>query len=233
MLRRIMQEKLEETNLEIYAYCIMPTHVHLLIRGEMKEISRFLSRVQITFAMRYNLGKQRNGHLFQNRFFSQGIENEVYFWNCMKYIHDNPVKAGLVKKPELYAFSSFREYVNDDLWLVSRKGFLMLKHEFGDVDAFLRYEEKYMPRMWFGGDEAEIYWQKRSIVERELLDEEEFPACVNCKGKFQRTAKTKQFAEKCGMSQVEVFAILRDIQGGEGGNIQKDTSPRAKDTSPE
>lgn len=217
MILKIMLEKMQETELEIFAYCIMPTHAHILIRGKMEEISRFLSRTEITFAMRYNQGKERNGHLFQNRFFSQAIENEVYFWNCIKYIHDNPVKAGLASDPRKYAFSSYTEYLMEKPYFLSGNAIRMVRHTFGTVERFENYEEEYTPGVCFGGDEEEIYWQKRKNIERELEKIESTEIFKNSRGNYQRSKEAKEFAERCGVQQVELFRILQDIE--------KDTSP--------
>ena len=103
------QKKYE--NVEIYAYCIMSNHIHLILKAEFPELSLFMAAVLAEYANYYNYKHHRNGHVFQNRFVSECIETERYFWNCLRYIHLNPVKARVVKEAARYQYSSMMEYM--------------------------------------------------------------------------------------------------------------------------
>ncbi|MEG1498475.1 MAG: transposase [Bacteroidales bacterium] len=97
---------------KIHAYCLMSNHFHLLI--ETKHLSLCMHQINSSYAHYFNLKYERTGHVFQGRFFSEPIEKESYFKNCVRYILLNPYKGGLVKtKGDFYAWSSFSDYFFD------------------------------------------------------------------------------------------------------------------------
>jgi len=95
---------------ELYGYCLMSNHVHLLIKELVDTVSRTISRVGTSYAWWYNGKYQRSGHVFQGRFRSECVEDDQYLLTVIRYIHNNPVKAGITKLPEEYRFSSIHEY---------------------------------------------------------------------------------------------------------------------------
>ena len=90
-----------------------------MIWAEIQELSFFMARVLAEYANYYNYKHDRNGHVFQNRFTSECIEDEDYFWNCLRYIHMNPVKAGMAKKAADYKYSSIKEYFAEEKMLIN------------------------------------------------------------------------------------------------------------------
>ena len=88
----------------------MSNHVHLLIKESTTPISIFLQKIEVSFVYWYNLKYKRTGHLFQGRFMSEPVENESYFLSVVRYIHLNPVKAGICKTPDEYPYSSYAYY---------------------------------------------------------------------------------------------------------------------------
>ena len=98
---------------EIYAYCLMGNHVHILLKEGKESLSQALKKIAGSYVYWYNLKYNRIGHLFQDRFKSEPVEDETYFLTVLRYIHQNPVKAGLCKKVDGYEFSSYNEYVKE------------------------------------------------------------------------------------------------------------------------
>jgi len=94
----------------IYAYCLMPNHVHLLVREQKCGISAAIRWLSGTYAGYFNVKYEHVGHLFQGRFGSEVVNDWEYFLTLMQYIHQNPVAGGLVKKVSDYRWSSWREY---------------------------------------------------------------------------------------------------------------------------
>lgn len=97
---------------EIYAYCLMGNHIHILLKEGKESLSQTLKRIAGSYVYWYNWKYSRVGHLFQDRFKSEPVEDETYLLTVLRYIHQNPVKAGLCKNVEGYKFSSYNEYVN-------------------------------------------------------------------------------------------------------------------------
>lgn len=108
---KIINKTKEKFNFDIFAYCIMPNHVHLLIKEKENTIGQICGSVASKFAIWYNTKYERVGYLFQDRFKSEAVETNEYFLTVIRYIHQNPVKAGLCKKVSDYEFSSYNEYL--------------------------------------------------------------------------------------------------------------------------
>lgn len=78
---------------------------------EVKEpIEQLMKRITTRFVYWYNIKYRRSGHLFQDRFKSEPVENDEYFLTVIRYIHQNPIKAGICKNPQDYTFSSYNEF---------------------------------------------------------------------------------------------------------------------------
>jgi putative transposase len=96
---------------EIYAYCLLDNHVHLLIKEGNEPLSNTMRRIGTSYVYWYNWQYGRKGHLFQDRYKSEPVENDTYFLTVLRYIHQNPVQAGLSADIEGYQWSSYREYL--------------------------------------------------------------------------------------------------------------------------
>ncbi len=95
---------------EIYAYCLMSNHVHLLMKEGEEPLSTAFRRIGASYVYWYNWKYSRSGHLFKDRFKSEPVERDEYFLTVMRYIHQNPLKAGIAKEIQEYRWSSYREY---------------------------------------------------------------------------------------------------------------------------
>ncbi len=98
---------------KIFAYCLMSNHIHLLLRVEKEDVDLIVKRIAGSYVYWYNWKYRRNGHLFQDRFKSEPVEDDSYFLTVVRYIHQNPVKAGLSTTIDDYRFSSYNEYIGD------------------------------------------------------------------------------------------------------------------------
>lgn len=111
---KIMYELKKEHNLEIIAYCIMNNHTHMLIHAEkIKELSKFMQKLNSKYARFYNKKYNRIGYVFRDRFKAEGIYSEKQYYTCIKYIYDNPVKAGICDKPDEYPYSDYKPIINE------------------------------------------------------------------------------------------------------------------------
>ena len=101
-----------ECGYKVLAYCLMGNHVHLLMKCEYAKLADAFKKICGSYAYYYNHKYDRTGHLFQDRFRSEAVEDDAYLLTALRYIHRNPVKAGMVSEPQEYPFSSYREYIN-------------------------------------------------------------------------------------------------------------------------
>ena len=97
---------------DLYAYCFMGNHVHLLIKEGEEVLSNTMKRIGASYVYWYNWQYNRKGHLFQDRFKSEAVEDDAYFLTVLRYIHQNPQKAGLTDDIASYKWSSYKEYTS-------------------------------------------------------------------------------------------------------------------------
>lgn len=106
-----------ESKSEVLGYCLMNNHVHLLIKESDKGISHTMKRLGGSYAYYYNWKYGQSGHVFQDRFKSECIEDDKYLITVLRYIHRNPVKAKIVLEAEEYPWSSSRAYIGTGEYL--------------------------------------------------------------------------------------------------------------------
>ena len=113
-----MTERVDEHGVRLtplctfYAFCLMSNHIHLLIQEREEDISGIVKRVGVAYAYYFNKKYGRSGHLFQDRFRSEPVDSIEYFVTLLRYIHQNPVKAGIVENIADYQWSSWNEYIS-------------------------------------------------------------------------------------------------------------------------
>lgn len=107
-----MQRAKEISGYELYAYCFMNNHIHTLLRIVKEPLEQIMRRICGSYVYWYNRKYERIGNLFQDRFKSEPVEKETYFLTVLRYIHQNPYKAGLAKDLGSYVWSSYSIYKN-------------------------------------------------------------------------------------------------------------------------
>ena len=134
---KILKNKIENMNIEILAYCIMDNHAHFLIHYKiLEEISDLMRKVNTTYAMRYNKINNRVGFVFRDRFFTQPILDEMQLYNCLVYIHKNPVKAGICLKMQDYNYSSYNEYIKEKNLITDNSIKLLFGSKYEYIEQF-------------------------------------------------------------------------------------------------
>jgi len=107
-----LREFRHKHNVSVIAYCLMPNHVHLLLRQNGPDpLSNFIQRVHTAYTMYFNKKHNTVGHLFQGRFKTKIIKKDEYLTHLSRYIHLNPQK--LVTKLPSYKYSSYPIYIGD------------------------------------------------------------------------------------------------------------------------
>ena len=134
----------EQCGYEIYAYCLMGNHIHILLKEGKENLTLVLKRIAGSYVYWYNWKYRRSGHLFQDRFKSEPVEDDEYFLTVIRYIHQNPIKAGICKNIYEYKFSSYNEYIKKEnlvdidfcFSIIGKEQFIEFNNEFND-DACL------------------------------------------------------------------------------------------------
>lgn len=168
----LIRENYKEYNVKIYAYCIMSNHFHLLLEADLKELASFMAKILASYAQYYNYKHSRVGYVFQDRYRSQCIESDSYFWNCLRYIHLNPVKAGICKNIERYSYSSINDYYRgkeNKVEILSATAYEMNKKRFEDRKSFIEFH-RMSDRNFFIDIPEEELLQRKEIAKDILQD---------------------------------------------------------------
>ena len=132
-----LQKYAAETGISILAYCLMDNHVHLLLRDPAAGIALFMKKTGISYAQYFNQKYARSGHLFQDRYKSENIQDDAYLLTVFRYILNNPLGAGY-SSAEAYRWSSYCEFGKSGG--ITDTG--MLRELIGDDAAFRRFMQQ-------------------------------------------------------------------------------------------
>jgi REP element-mobilizing transposase RayT len=108
----LLQETADLFNVNVAAYCLMPTHYHLMFQTPDANLSRCMRHLNGVYTQRYNVGHSCDGTLFRGRYKSILVDADSYVLQLVRYIHRNPLKAGLVKRLDRYGWSSHKGYLS-------------------------------------------------------------------------------------------------------------------------
>jgi putative transposase len=130
-----LKEYSKKFELEVISYCLMTNHVHLIvIPFKENSISKAIGETHRNYTRYINFKEGVRGHLFQGRFFSTPMD-ESHFYNCLKYVEQNPVRANMVKYPWEYEYSSARYRVG-----LEKKSELLKEHNLlNDIDNYKEF----------------------------------------------------------------------------------------------
>lgn len=111
----IFEKYKRKAEMKAYAWCLMNNHLHLLLKEGNESISTTMKRIGVSFVGYYNWKYRTTGPLFQDRFKSENVETNQYLLTVVRYIHQNPVKAGIVNRVEQWKWSSCLLYYDQSV----------------------------------------------------------------------------------------------------------------------
>ncbi len=128
MLERIVQDVIETQRARVHAYCWMTNHIHLLVQVSDVPLGRIMLRIASQFARRVQARVPTTGHLFERRYHATLVNADAYLLAVIRYIHNNPLVAGLAKSLDDYAWSSHPEYAGtrSSAWITTDFALAML-----------------------------------------------------------------------------------------------------------
>jgi REP element-mobilizing transposase RayT len=106
-----LQRYREICKYKLYTYCLMGNHLHLLLMEGNEPLETVMRRICGSYVFWYNKKYDRIGYLFQDRFKSEPVDDEAYFLTVLRYIFQNPLKAGIVTKIEDYIWTNYNDYI--------------------------------------------------------------------------------------------------------------------------
>jgi putative transposase len=138
-----VKQYVKKLSVSVIAYCLMPTHYHLLLRQEGETPAGLLpQRVFNSYTKAYNKLYEQSGTLFEHRFQAKAIKSSEYLLQLCRYIHANPVKDGLVVDPADWPYSNYPE------WIGERNGTLLdrafIREQFEDEADYKAFVLDYL-----------------------------------------------------------------------------------------
>ncbi len=153
----------------LYGYCLMTNHIHILIKEGKETISQIMKRIGTSYVYWYNNKYERYGPLFQDRYKSEPVEDDKYLLVVLRYIHQNPTRAGMVQRLEDYSWSSYGDYIKQKNTLVDIDYILNIYSENAadGLNAFTRFTNEYIK-----DDAAKVHIDYEVNIRRSMKDEE-------------------------------------------------------------
>ncbi len=111
---KVLIESIKLWDIKIHAFALLPNHYHMLIETPLGNLSRAMRHINGVYTQRFNRQYNRDGHVFRGRYKSILVEEEAYLLELLRYIHRNPIKAGLSRYPEKYKWSSHKDYLGSE-----------------------------------------------------------------------------------------------------------------------
>ncbi len=190
----LLEELPNRFRCKLYAYVLMGNHVHLLVEVTAIPLAKIMQNLQFRYTQYYNRRYQKRGHLFQGRYKAILCDRESYLLELVRYIHLNPVRAGLIRHIDRYRWSSHPMYLRGD----GKGGWVSVDavlKQFGEKrhQAIRRYRE--FIRDGLGEGHREDYYR---VIDQRFLGDDEFVEEVRERG---------QEAEE----RLPVDIVLKDI----------------------
>ncbi len=107
----ILYEAIDKYSVRIHSYVCMTTHYHILLETPLGNLSRCMHFVNVSYTNYFNTRHDRIGHVLHGRYDARLIQKERYLANVSRYIHLNPVRAGMVKSPQEFPWSSYKDFI--------------------------------------------------------------------------------------------------------------------------
>ncbi|MEN6324895.1 MAG: transposase [Syntrophomonas sp.] len=196
-----------ESQLEIMGYCLMSNHAHLLIKEGEVVVSHAMKRLGASYAYWYNLKYEHSGHVFQDRFKSENVEDDAYLITVIRYIHRNPIKAGIISRAEDYRWSSAKEYYGSKIEVENTKTKLILSLFADDTQVAKKNMRQH--------EMEENEDQCMEEVERKRMTLERAKKIINEK------MRGKPIGNLHKLSTEERNEIIREIKGIEGISLRQ------------
>lgn len=201
---------------ELFAYCLMGNHYHACLRTPEGNLSRVMRHLDGLYTQRFNRMHRRDGALFRGRYKAIVVDKDAYLAQVVRYIHLNPLEAGMVEEPQAYEWSSHRFYLRPQQapkWLrveevMGEFGSIAAFHEFvleGNEEALEEFYNKGQQVPVLGGEQF-----RERLLEKPVRVEREHP-------RHERAA-VRPTVEKILTTLAEIYDVrVEDLLRGQRG----------------
>ena len=194
-------------DVEVIAYCIMDNHAHILLFcPELERISKMMLQTNTSFGLAYNNGKKTVGHVFRERFRSESIHSKEYLINCIKYIHENPVKAHICGSCDDYYFSSYNEFSKSSQNILEICDFS--QKDINDILKKSHTDEVFIDDE-YDKENVEKVFNEITSKKKIMFGDKDYITYIYCEMKERTNAKDMDIAELMGINRMQLFRILK------------------------
>lgn len=200
-----MDDASEKNKVRIVAYCVMDNHAHILVyTNEIQGLSKMMHSLNTRYAIQYNKCKERCGFVFRNRYRCENILNITYLKNCIRYIHNNPVKAGICKEQYEYCYSSYNDYMSGKI------GMKLINKIFGDATEYIFELNKPVESEHTFIDVENELGNNLQVPPQKVISDFYIENKINseCITKKQQVRLIKLLNEKYGLKKIEIGKLL-------------------------
>lgn len=175
---KIISRKKEKFSFLLYSYALMDNHIHLVINENESTISEIMKSINVSYVMYFNKKYDRVGHLFQGRFKSEVVDSDQYLLSLIRYVHNNPVKANIVKDLNDYLWTSYKYYAekNKEDYLVDSNRILSMisDNKVNAIKAFIKFSKENNEDIYLDIENAKQIKNKDEAIKyiKERLKEE-------------------------------------------------------------
>jgi putative transposase len=208
-LLRFIGEGVKKYNHRIHAFCLMPNHIHMAIQVGDISLSRIMQNLCFRYTQWVNRRQERVGHLFQGRYKAVLVDADSYLLELVRYLHLNPVRAGMVKSPEAYPWSSHLAYLGEKKFPWLTTDWVLSQFSSSRRRADKEYRE-FVHSEIAGGHREEFHRGARG--ERRVLGEDNFIEEVLSRVRHERKRTpalgevVKKVGEYYGVKEAELSA---------------------------
>lgn len=142
---KLLNQYKNEYHITIIAYCVMNNHVHVLVHvKDIEDLTKYMHKINTSYGIYFNKNRRRVGYVYRDRFKTQVINDEKHLYNCIIYIHNNPVKANICEKANEYRYSSCYHnafYTDTELERNIKNNMYVQEFELSEEQNFILMEE--------------------------------------------------------------------------------------------
>ncbi len=200
-----MKEAARMYDTRIVAYCVMNNHAHVLVYvKDIRCLTKMMHSLNTRYAMKYNKCLDRCGFVFRDRYRCENIHNRTYLKNCIRYIHNNPVKGKLCQTQSEYQYSSYKDYVSGKI------GMSLINKIFGNnAEYILELNKPVESGNLFIDSENEfgniVQVPPEKVIRDFYLENEIEPQHIT---EVELTRLIKLLMNKCGLTQIKIGQLL-------------------------
>ncbi len=222
-LKDIIEEK-ERNEVLLYGWTLLWNHYHIVFETPLGNLVRFMHSLNTKYTLNFNRRHRRVGHLFQGRYKGIVIDRDSYMLEVIRYTHLNCVRAGIVKRPEDYKWSSYREYLSNRSDGIVNKAFILEQFSKNREEAKRLFKEFHRE----GIEKEESPFEK--VVSGVILGAEGFIEKI--KGRISNKELTKEIPERKRLKdkykRKKILEIVKGYYGigereirGKGGKLRE------------